>query len=144
MYTLSCDHVCICQERWQLPDLKQSVLVPCTYQSKLHEEKYKAIKDVDSGIKKLIAANKLGIPLNTLSTWFKNREKIEEAVLQNAVVSQHKRQRVGQFKDVEESLLRWFRDARKNNVHISGPLVCFKAQLFPECLQVDSFKCSVG
>ena len=64
-----------------------------TYQSKSYEEKYKAIKYVDSGIKKLIVANKLGIPLNTLSTRLKNRKKIEEAVSHNAVVGQRKRQR---------------------------------------------------
>ena len=98
---------------------------------------YKAIKDVDSGSKKSIVANKVGIPLNTLSTWLKNREKIEEAVTQNAVVGQRKRQRAGQFEDVEEALLCWFRDALKNNVPINGPLVCSKAQQFSERLQVE-------
>ena len=79
-----------------------------TYQSKSYEEKYKAIKDVDNGIKKSVVANNLGIPLNTLSTWLKNRGKIEEAVYQNAVVGQRKRRRTGQFKDVEEALVHWF------------------------------------
>ena len=114
------------------------------YQLKLYEEKYKAIKNADSGIKKSAVANKLGIPLNTLSTWLKNREKIKEAVTQNTVVGQRKRQRVGQFEDMEEALLHWFRDTRKNNVPINGPLVCSKAQQFSEHLQVNGFKCSVG
>lgn len=39
------------------------------------EEKYKALKEIKRGIAKKEVAKKYGIPLNTLSTWVKSKEK---------------------------------------------------------------------
>ena len=38
----------------------------------------------------------------------------------------------------------WFRDARKNNLPINGPLLTTKAKQLAEKLDVEDFKCSVG
>ena len=114
------------------------------YQAKSYEEKFKAIKDVDSGTKKLVVARNLGIPLNTLSTWVKNREKIENAVCQNLISRQRKRRRTGTFEDIEEALLKWFRDARKNNLPINVSLLQSKAKQLADRLEIENFRCSVG
>ena len=114
------------------------------YQTKAFEEKFKALKDVGSGIKKSAVAHNLGIPLSTLSTWLKNHDKIEAAVLEDGLNEVRKRRRNSQFEDVEEALLNWFQDARKNNLPINGPLLTKKAEQLAEKLEVDDFKCSVG
>ena len=110
------------------------------YQTKTFEEKFKALKDVDSGIKKSVVAKDLGIPLSTLSTWLKNRDKIEAAVLKDGLSGGRKQRRNSRFEDVEEALL----DARKNNLPINGPLLTTKAKQLAERLDVDDFICSVG
>ena len=43
----------------------------------LHE-KYSALIEVENGDKKRDIASKYGVPLNTLSTWIKNAEKIKK------------------------------------------------------------------
>ena len=115
-----------------------------TYQAKSYEEKFKAIKDVDSGTKKSVVARNLGIPLYTLSTWLKNREKIEEAVRQNLISGQRKRMRTGTFGDIEEALMKWFRNARKNNLPFNGPLLLSKAKQLADRLEIENFRGSVG
>ena len=67
-----------------------------THQSKTFEEKLKAIEDVDGGLKKSIVAQSHGIPLSTLSTWLKSRDKIETAVKDG--LGERKRRRNGQFR----------------------------------------------
>ena len=44
----------------------------------LHE-KYQALIEVESGGKKSDIAAKYGVPLNTLSTWIKNADKIKNS-----------------------------------------------------------------
>ena len=41
-------------------------------------EKYQALLEVESGGKKKDIAEKYGVPLNTLSTWIKNANKIKQ------------------------------------------------------------------
>ena len=43
------------------------------------EEKYKALKDIENGVAKKEVATKYSIPLNTLSMWVKDKEKISSA-----------------------------------------------------------------
>ena len=42
-------------------------------------EKYAAIVDIEKGTPKVQVAQRLDVPLNTISTWWKNREKIKTA-----------------------------------------------------------------
>ena len=44
--------------------------------TKTLEEKYKAPKDIEKGVAKKDLATRYGIPLNTLSTWVKGKEKL--------------------------------------------------------------------
>lgn len=114
------------------------------YHARTFEEKLKALKDVDKGEKKSTVAKNLGVPLSTLSTWIKNRDKIEATVLATGSSGQRKRQRNGRFEDVEQALLSWFREARRNSIPISGPIIAAKATHLAERLDVEDFKCSVG
>ena len=43
------------------------------------EEKYRSLKKIENGVAKKGVATKYGIPLNTLSTWVKGKEKISAA-----------------------------------------------------------------
>ena len=42
-------------------------------------EKYKAITDLESGLKPSKVAEKYDVPRNTISTWLKKKEKIKRA-----------------------------------------------------------------
>ena len=61
-----------------------------------------------------------------LSTWLNNRGIIEEAISQEVVISQCKRQRPGQFEDAEEALLHWFQ-LWKDTV-LKSILKCYKPE----------------
>ena len=79
--------------------------------------------------------------LSTLSMWTKNREKIETTVLATGLSGQRKRQRNRCFEDVEQALLSWFREARRDSIPISGPIIAAKAANLTERLDVQDFKC---
>ena len=62
-----------CLEMWEKKSLKRKIT------TKSLEEKYKALKDIESGKAEKKVATEYNIPLNTLSTWVKSKEKISAA-----------------------------------------------------------------
>ena len=76
--------------------------------------------------KKEIAAD-FGILQNTLSTILKNRSSILDNQQQQVLNPQRKRLHTAKHPDVEEALLKWFKNARVRNLLISGPLLMTKA-----------------
>ena len=106
------------------------------------ETKIKAIEAVEQGRPKKIVAFDFSIPPSTLSTWLKNREQIQEGYdKQNPA---RKRQRTGQYKDVDEALIKWIEAARADSIPLSGPMLMSKACDFAEKLGIHGFKTSNG
>ena len=114
------------------------------YVAKSCEEKFKALQAIDGGEKKSAVGKRLGVPANTVSTWLKNRKKIEAAVSRNEVGSTRKRKRESVFADVDESLWSWFKQARSHGINLNGPLLQEKARDFFERLKADNFQASDG
>jgi transposase-like protein len=107
------------------------------------EEKYLAIKAVEAGQKKKIQiAKDFGVPPNTLSTWLKSKDNIIQAYETSAFGPATKKMRTADFPDVEKALDLWFRDARSNNVPVSGPILKSRAEDLAKQLGHSDFACS--
>ena len=50
------------------------------------------------------AANKYSVPRNTISTWFKNKEKLLSSLEKGRSNSKEKKLRVGEFEDVDKAV----------------------------------------
>lgn len=109
------------------------------------ENKVRLIQKSESGTKrKCEIAKEFGIQPNTLSTILRNKEKILKAWTYNEVCASRKRLREPRFSELEECTLRWFKEARDNNIPISGPVLLNKAEEFSKMLKIDNFKGSIG
>lgn len=104
------------------------------------ERKTKVIEAVEAGTKrkKEIAAE-FNIPVSTLSTILKNKDKIMSSVGKSV-----KRQREAEYPDIEKCTYKWFLSCRSQNIPISGPLIREKAVQFAKKLKHSNFAASVG
>jgi len=89
------------------------------------------------------AALKLNISQPLLNKLLKQRDEILQKVNENTNVSL-KRRRVGKAGDVQEALLRWFKQARLLNVPIDNAILIDKATKFAEQLGVEEFTPTIG
>lgn len=113
---------------------------PRKYKCLTIAEKKKLIEKVEEGEKKSDVAKEFKIPLSTLSTIIKHKEKINAA--QTAGV--RKRTTKGEFPRLEESLVIWLRQCRGQKVSISGNLLKEKAKEFASTLSIKNFAASEG
>ena len=67
-------------------------------------ERCKAIKDLEQGMSNKDAANKYSVPRNTISTCFKNKEKLLSSLEEGRSNSKEKKLRVGEFKVVDKAV----------------------------------------
>lgn len=109
-----------------------------------YEEKAAAIREVEKGLKtKSSIAKEFGIPLNTLSTYLKNRDTILSK-LATCGGKSRKRARRPENPDVDERVLKWFKQSREEKVPLSGLLIKAKAEEFALQLEKHNFKASNG
>jgi len=99
---------------------------------------------VKSGLKrKKDIATEFGIPTSTLSTILKNADEI----IQRSTLCDNlnlERKRNAEFPDIEECLLKWFKQYRDRNVSIGGPIMQQKAEFFAKSLGYNDFRASNG
>ena len=67
-------------------------------------------------------ATKYSIPLNTLSTWVKDKEKISSAFETGKSPKTMKLKGAG-FDSLDKAIYKWFMNARERNVPVSGTLL---------------------
>ncbi|XP_060576348.1 tigger transposable element-derived protein 4-like [Ruditapes philippinarum] len=115
--------------------------------TKSYSEKYKAIIEVEEGKKsrKQIAAE-YGVPQNTLLTWLKNKDSIKSKYVSVDIEPDRKKSRTAKFPEVDEAMLKWFENARSQNISVEGPVLQMKGREFAEQLGIPSsdFECSSG
>lgn len=106
-------------------------------------DKLKIIKLVGEGKrkKKDIAAD-FNIPCSTLSTILKNKEEIQQSAIEGNLKCRRKRN--AELKDVEECMIKWFKQCREKNITLGGPLMREKAEQFARSLGHIDFKASNG
>ena len=108
------------------------------------ERKMEIFRAVDSGRKKSDVAREFGLSSSTMSTLFKNKDRITEQYDSAKFDPSRKRFRTAALDDVEEALMKWFRDVRDKNLPVSGPLLKEKAEVFAKSLGHPGFKASNG
>lgn len=106
-------------------------------------EKIKIIDEVKSGEKrKKDIAEEYGIPASTLSTILKQEDILRKRMVAGNL--NHKRVRKSEFPEVEECLLKWFKQCRDQNISVGGPILKEKADAFAKSLGRDNFRASNG
>lgn len=109
-----------------------------------YEEKAAAIREVEKGLKtKSSIAKEFGIPLNTLSTYLKNRDTILSKLATSGRKGR-KRARGPDYPDIDECVLKWFQQSCEKKVALSGLLIKAKAEEFALQLEKHNFKASNG
>jgi hypothetical protein len=108
------------------------------------DEKKKILEEIDRGMKKGDVARKYGISPSTLSTFLKDRDKIEKSIQSDAIGPQSKKIRTANNEDVDKAVYRWFLDTRSKNIPVNGPLLCERARSFARSFGVAEFKGSAG
>lgn len=106
------------------------------------EKKIEILEAVDKGGKKGQIAKDFKIPASTLSTILKNRKKIEDVFKQEKGAA--KKIRIAGYPNLEECLIKWFKQCRNRNVPLGGNMLKEKAQQFAEKLGHKDFKGSNG
>ena len=107
------------------------------------KDKYNALKEIEDGNTKSKVALKYGIPKNTLSTWFKNKEKIFDAV-KKGNNSKRQRLREGSFANLDQAIFKWLLIVRSRDVAVSALILKTKAMEFAEKMNVKDFHASDG
>lgn len=75
---------------------------------KTMQQKYNAIQDLDKGIGRKMASMKYGVPVTTLSTWYKQRKRIELAIESGHTDPTRNRIRRSRTQLVEKNLYEWY------------------------------------
>ena len=70
---------------------------------------------------KKAASEKFGIPINTFSTWMKNKNKLLQSLEQTS--SNAKKLRGCDYEQVDEAILKWFSLQRSQNIAIDGTMI---------------------
>ncbi|XP_066258787.1 tigger transposable element-derived protein 4-like [Euwallacea similis] len=107
------------------------------------DEKFRLIKEVESGSRKKDVAAKYEVPASTVSTILKNKQAIITA-FESGVSGSSKRLKKPTYEDVDKAVLEWFKSARMQNLPISGGLIKEKALEFSRKLGQPNFKTSTG
>lgn len=104
--------------------------------------KRKILAEVDKGRKKTEICEEYSIAKSTLSTYIKDRSKIEDTTSTNE--PKRKRARVAKNDDLENVLFRWFQQARASSIPISGPILCTKANEIAAEMNISDFSSNTG
>ncbi|XP_069108303.1 tigger transposable element-derived protein 4-like [Argopecten irradians] len=109
------------------------------------ETKYEAILAVERGNRrKSDIAKDFGIPSNTLSSWLKCADKIKNAFLNSTYGPARKKMRTGHFEYIEQALYKWYDDAKRQNLPVSGTILKTIAGEIANSMGETNFKCSTG
>lgn len=114
------------------------------YNSLTFAETIKVIDAVkNSGTKKKKdIADEFGIPTSTLSTKFSQEEKLRQQFTTGKIDFMWKRE--ADLPDVEECLVKWFKQCLEKNVGLGGPILKEKAEVFAKQLGYNDFRVSNG
>ncbi|KAH8033757.1 hypothetical protein HPB51_015789 [Rhipicephalus microplus] len=86
------------------------------------------IRDIESGLKKASLAAKYGVSDTTVSTIYKNKDKLRQQLQQDSSSLSRKRIRTSKYEDVDAPLFRWFHEVRAQSNPVSGPMLLQKAK----------------
>lgn len=108
------------------------------------ENKLKAIKRVENGEKMKVVAEAFKIKPNTMSTIYKQKDKLKKKLNENPASKKFKRMRDGKNANLDKAVVAFVQQARQNNIPVSGALIQTKAKQLGELLQINNFTASCG
>ncbi|KAH8008974.1 hypothetical protein HPB51_008545 [Rhipicephalus microplus] len=97
------------------------------------------IRDIECGLKKASVAAKYGVSDTTVSTIYKNKDKLRQQLQQDSFSLSRKRIRTSKYEDVDAALFRWFREVRAQSIPVSGPMLQQKAKSLEALSGHDDF-----
>ena len=103
------------------------------------KEKLEILLEVEKGG----IAKKYGISPSTLSTFLKQKSKIEQNIDADALGPQRK-MRTADYEEVDKAVYTWFVEIRAKNIPLNGPLLCERARSFARSLGFPEFMGSTG
>ena len=106
--------------------------------------KMEIVQEVDTNIKQKDVAAKFGINVSTVSKLVKNREKIEKDFHSSVTSSACKRMRTSAYGEIDDALLKWFKQTRSAQMPVSGPMLAEIAERFAREPNMPDWKCSNG
>ena len=106
----------------------------------LSVEDFEVIRGIESGKKKADVCREFGLVDSILQMIWKNRTKIISAFQQNGL--RINRFRKSERSDVDEALLKCFKQKRGDNVPISGSIIMTKAEEYAKRFSDEEFVCS--
>lgn len=106
------------------------------------EEKVDIIERLKNNESNADICKSTGLVTSTVSTIWKNRDKILEAFEKNKGTS--KRLKVAEKSDLDKAALIWFTQQRNENKIVTGPVFKLKIEGFARQLGYQDFKCSNG
>ena len=110
------------------------------YNQKTLHEKCQALKDLDKGESNKDVAAKYNVPKNTLSTWVKNKEKLDALKKETNVKKQ--KLKSGNHELVDQAIFNWFLNMPSQNVPLSASMIQEKVVIFAKELSTDNFQAS--
>lgn len=108
------------------------------------QEKVDILTQLNAGRKQVDLCRERDIPPSTMATMLKDREKIMKLHRESQLAPSRKRLRLGNYQNVDDAVLTWFKDARQNDVPLSGPIIQEKALQFAATLDISGFDASAG
>lgn len=106
------------------------------------EEKNTIIKRLESGISNAAICKEFGIGHSTVSSIWKNRNKIEELVQRNVLTS--KRIRQSTQIQIDRALLQWTREQQNQGIALTTPMLQKRAQFFAVHLNMPNYVCTTS
>ena len=82
-------------------------------------QKCQKIREIEKGMSNKEAAEKYGIPKNTISTWMKNKHKILQSLEEQKTASGSKKVRGCDYEQIDKAVFKWFTVQRSQNIPIS-------------------------
>ncbi|KAH7974502.1 hypothetical protein HPB49_016346 [Dermacentor silvarum] len=80
------------------------------------QEKVDILTQLNAGRKQVDLCRERDIPPSTMATMLKDREKIMKLHGESQLAPSRKRLRLGNYQNVDDAVLTWFKDARQNDV----------------------------
>ena len=105
------------------------------------KNKYDALKELEKGVAQKEVALRFGVQKSALSTWKRNKTKIEVVYHAGLV---NKRMWPEKYEDLNKALMKWFLNCRSENISLNGPLLKEKAIAFATELKIENFQASDG
>lgn len=107
------------------------------------ELKLQVIECLENGQKPVDVCQKLGLAGSTVRGIWSSKEKIKSMYSSYDNNKDFKRMMTTKHKDLDQVLLKWFKEQHSYNILISGHIMLAKAQQLAKVMNVD-YECSSG